>query len=130
MADKIIISGIRFHGFHGFTTLEKEIGVRFSIDIEMERNLSEASESDALANTIDYRRVHQIVLSIGRNESYRLLEKLAGRIATEILKDFDIDRVTVRVKKETPVLDGIVDFVGVELSREKTKKRKALRRVR
>ena len=30
---------------------------------------------------------------------------------------FDIDRVTVRVRKETPVLDGIVDAVGVEMSR-------------
>ncbi len=119
MADKIIISGIRFHGFHGLTDLEKEVGVRFSIDLEMERSLSKASESDALANTIDYRRVHQIVTDIGRNESYRLLEKLAGRIASEILRHFEIDQVTIKVKKETPVLDGIVDFVGVELTRGK-----------
>ncbi len=120
MADRIIISGIRFHGFHGLTALEKEIGVRFAIDLEMERDLSKASESDTLSETIDYRKVHQLVLDIGRNESYRLLEKLAGRIASEILKHFEIERVTVKVKKETPVLDGIVDFVGVELTRGKT----------
>lgn len=126
MADKIIISGIRFHGFHGLTALEKEIGVRFSIDLEMERDLLTASKSDALGNTIDYRRVHEIVLDIGRNESYRLLEKLAGRIASEILNQFEIDQVTVKVKKETPVLNGIVDFVGVELTRNKKKKKKIL----
>jgi dihydroneopterin aldolase len=126
MADKIIISGIRFHGFHGLTALEKEIGVRFSIDLEMERDLLKASNSDALGNTIDYRRVHEIVLDIGRNESYRLLEKLAGRIASEILNQLEIDQVTVKVKKETPVLDGIVDFVGVELTRKRKKERKKL----
>jgi hypothetical protein len=41
------------------------------------------------------------------------------------LAEFAVDRVTVCVRKETPVLDGIVDSVGVELSRERTAERPA-----
>jgi hypothetical protein len=27
--------------------------------------------------------------------------------------------VTVRVRKETPIIDGIVDYIGVQISRER-----------
>ncbi len=119
MGDTIFISGIRFHGFHGLTAIERNIGMRFSVDVEMERDLEIASQDDGLENTIDYRKVHQLIVEIGRKESHKLIEKLAGRIISEILKRFDVEKVTVRVKKETPVLDGIVDNVGVELTRKR-----------
>ncbi|MEW5806506.1 MAG: dihydroneopterin aldolase [Acidobacteriota bacterium] len=119
MPDKVFISGIRFHGFHGLTQQEREMGMRFSVDVEMERDLSIAAEKDGLNNTIDYRKVHQLVVEIGRKESHSLIERLAGRIVSEVMKRFSVDRVTVKVRKETPVLDGIVDHVGVELTRER-----------
>ena len=40
-----------------------------------------------------------------------------------LYEEFTAERITVRVRKETPVLDGIVDSVGVELSRTSTKER-------
>jgi dihydroneopterin aldolase len=30
-----------------------------------------------------------------------------------------VERATVKVRKETPVLDGIVDAVGVQMTRER-----------
>jgi len=124
MADKIFISGIRFHGFHGLTEVERKIGMRFSVDIEVERDLSQAAQDDGLENTLDYRKVHQLVIELGRKESHKLIERLAGRIIEELFKRFDVDKVTVRVKKETPVLDGIVDNVGVEMTRERNQRKK------
>ncbi|MBI3448007.1 MAG: dihydroneopterin aldolase [Acidobacteria bacterium] len=117
-ADRIIVGGIKFHAYHGLTKLERHVGVRCSIDVEMSLDLSRAIASDGLADTIDYRKVHAIVLDIGRKgASYHLIESVAGRIASEILRKFPISEVTVRVRKETPVLDGIVDYVGVEVTR-------------
>ncbi|PYT07833.1 MAG: hypothetical protein DMF49_06955 [Acidobacteria bacterium] len=77
MPDKILLEGIRFHGFHGLTRMEREMGVRYSVDVEM------------------------------------------AHLAEEILSKFPVQAVCVRVRKETPVLDGIVDAVGVETERKR-----------
>ena len=36
-----------------------------------------------------------------------------------LFEEFEADRIGVKVRKETPVLDGIVDSVGVEIERER-----------
>ena len=132
--DRIIVGGIKFHAYHGLTRLEREVGVRCSIDVEMTVDLSSAIGSDHLADTIDYREVHRIVLAIGQDrKSFHLIESLAGRIAREILARFAVAEVTVRVRKETPIIDGIVDYIGVEVTRRggragAVKKRSGVRR--
>jgi len=116
--DKIIVGGIKFHAYHGLTKLERQVGVRCSIDVEMILDLAAAAHSDKLKDTIDYRAVHEMVINLGRNgRSYHLIEALAGQLADGLLSAFPIEEVTVRVRKETPVLDGIVDYVGAEVTR-------------
>jgi len=118
--DKIIVAGIKFHGYHGFTALERQVGVRCSIDVELVLDLEAAGRSDALEDTIDYRKVHDLVLSVGTKErSFHLIEALALHMADRLLKEFRVQEVTVRVRKETPVLDGIVDSVGAEVTRSR-----------
>ena len=117
MEGKISVSGIKFHGYHGLTRIEREIGVRYSVDVEMLCDLDAASRSDRVQDTIDYRQVHQIVLEVGKSNSYHLIESLASRIADAILKKTKAASARIRVCKETPILDGIVDSVSVELTR-------------
>ena len=122
--DRIIVGGIKFHAYHGLTKLERQVGVRCSIDVELKLDLQRAIDSDSLADTIDYRRIHALVLDIGRKrKSYHLIESLGGIIADEILRGFPVAEVTVRVRKETPVLDGIVDYIGVEVTRRRSRVR-------
>lgn len=125
--DRILVEGIKFHAYHGFTQLEREVGVRCSIDVEMAMDLSRAMRSDRLKDTLDYREIHSLVLDIGRKRnSFHLIESLAGRIAEEILKSYrKVREVTVRVRKETPLIDGIVDYVGVEVTRKRASSRSA-----
>lgn len=118
--DRIILRGIRFHGFHGLSKMEREVGGRYSVDIEMSYDCSRAFASDRIADTIDYRKVHRLVKKIGRGDSYRLIEALAGRIVESILLEFPVEEVLVRLHKETPVLDGIVQSVGVEIHRKRS----------
>lgn len=130
-SDRIVVGGIKFHAFHGFTKLEREVGVRCSIDVEMTRDLSEAIRSDNLSTTVDYRAIHELVLEIGREgRSFHLIESLAGRIADEILRRFAVEEVTIKVRKETPLLDGIVDYVGVEVTRDRASRRRATSKAR
>lgn len=122
MTDQIFVEGIKFHGFHGLTKLERQVGVRLSVDVTLEMDLTTSGRSDRMSDTIDYAVVHRKVIEVGRGQSYKLLETFALKLLDEFLAAFDIDRVTVRVRKETPVLDGIVDAVGVQLSRTKPRK--------
>jgi len=115
--DRIFVEGIKFHGFHGMTKLERQVGVRLSVDVTLELDLEKSGRSDRMADTLDYGAVHKKVIEVGRGKSYKLLETFARTLIDELLGSFSADRVTVRVRKETPVLDGIVDAVGVELSR-------------
>jgi dihydroneopterin aldolase len=121
MTDQIFVEGIKFHGFHGMTKLERQVGVRLSVDVTLELDLTTSGRSDKMSDTIDYAAVHKMVIEVGRGQSYKLLETFALKLLDEFLKTFEIDRVTVRVRKETPVLDGIVDAVGVQLSRERVR---------
>ena len=61
--------------------------------------------------------MHQCVLEVGRGRSHRLLESFAWTLLHALFSEFPADRVSLRVRKETPVLDGIVDSVGVEMTR-------------
>ena len=117
MADRIFVEGIKFHGFHGMTRLERQVGVRLSVDVEIEMDLEKSGRSDRMADTLDYAKVHKVVIEVGRGRSYKLLEAFARQLLDEFLEDARIDAVTVRVRKETPVLDGIVDAVGVQMTR-------------
>ena len=121
MNDRIFLEGIKFHGFHGLTRLEREFGVRLAVDVSLELDLEPSGRADEFNATLDYRKVHQRVIDLGRGTSHKLLESFAISLIDVLLAEFAAERVTVRVRKETPVLDGIVDSVGVELSRAKTK---------
>ena len=93
------------------------------MDIVLELDLEPSGRRDDVRATLDYRKIHRRVVDIGRGSSHKLLESFAVAVLDALLKEFPADRVTVRVRKETPVLDGIVDSVGVELSRERAASR-------
>ena len=123
MSDRIFIEGIKFHGYHGLTRLERQIGVRLAVDVVLDVDLSRSGRSDRVTDTIDYRKVHARVLEIGRGRSHKLLESFALLLMDSLFESFPAERISLRVRKETPVLDGIVDSVGVELSRTRDEAR-------
>ena len=117
MNDRIFVEGIKFHGYHGLTRLERQIGVRLSVDISLWIDLERSARTDRVRYTVDYREVHERVVAIGRGSSHKLLESFVASVLDSLFEEFSADRISVRVRKETPVLDGIVDSVGVELER-------------
>jgi dihydroneopterin aldolase len=117
LADRIFIEGIKFHGYHGLTRMERQVGVRLSVDVSLELDLEDSGRSDRVRDTLDYRKVHRRVIEIGQGSSHRLLESYAVALLDALFEEFAVDAITVTVRKETPVLEGIVDSVGVQLSR-------------
>lgn len=120
MSDRIFLEGIKFHGFHGLTRMEREVGVRLAVNVSLETDLGPAGRNDDVRKTIDYRKVHRRVVDVGRGTSHKLLESFATALLDILMEEFPSDRISVTVRKETPVLDGIVDSVGVALSRRRS----------
>lgn len=119
MSDRVLLHGAQFFARHGFTEEERRVGGRFVVDVELSYDLARAGKSDNLEDTISYAELYNVVREIVEGESFRLVEMLAETIAQKTLTVFSAEAVTVRVKKQPPPIEGIIDFAGVEISRER-----------
>ena len=117
--DKIILKGIRFHGYHGVAEAERQLGQKYEIDLELMTDLSDAGKTDDLTHTIDYAQVVQLVVEIGTQQSFQLFEALAETIAAVILARFQIEEVRVAVKKLSPPIEPTLTYAGVEIYRKR-----------
>ena len=117
--DRIIITEIEFIGHCGITEEERRVGQRISADLQITLDLSKAAVSDRLEDTVDYVSLCDKVVSIGRGESYHLLETLAERVAREILHGFKVSEVTVRLRKCPAPVEAIKGHFEVEVTRKK-----------
>ena len=118
MRDRITLNNMHFYGHHGVDAAERDLGGRFSFDVELVRDLTQAGETDDLHATIDYKAVYELVAQVQRQKFY-LLEALALNIARGILAAFDVDEVTVRARKQSVPLGGLIDCAEVEVTRSR-----------
>lgn len=117
--DNIIIKDIRFHGFHGVPAEEREVGGHYEVDAILSYSLENAGKTDALEHTIDYAKVVDLITDIGTQQSFKLIEALAEAVATEILKQFSVESVQIKVKKLHPPIKQPITYFAVEICRKK-----------
>jgi len=106
-----------FYGYHGVSAAEKEIGKRFTVDIEMVIDTLEASRSDDLRDTIDYQEVYRVVGEFITNNTFHLTETVAEGIADRVYESFEPIGLRVRVRKNTPPFPGHLDYIEIETTR-------------
>ncbi len=118
MTDRIEIRDLRVIGVHGVLPEERERAQPFSLDILAWVDMEAAQQSDDLADTVDYGALAQTAADVVGGRSYRLLEALAGRLASALLiVDPRIDAVEVTVRKLRPPLALDVGSTGVRVRR-------------
>jgi len=109
-----------FYAYHGAVADEQNLGGKFEVDVEMQCDLSAAMRSDSLKKTVDYEKVYAFVQETVLAKKYYLLEALANAIARGLLHEFyNIEVVTVRMRKPHPPVKGVVDFVEVEITQSR-----------
>jgi dihydroneopterin aldolase len=118
--DRITVTGIEVFAHHGVLAHERELGQRFVVDLVLELDLSAASESDALTDTIDYGRLTGDVEEIVAGEPVDLLEVLAGRLAKRCLQDPKVGAVEVTVHKPGAPVPVLVADVAVTVRRTRS----------
>ncbi len=120
MSDKILLCGAQFFARHGVGDAERQVGGRYTVDVEVEYDLGLAGTSDLIADTISYSQVYDRVRELVERRSFRLVEALADAIAQDLLAHFPAPSVRVRVMKTPPPIAGVVAAAGVEVVRART----------
>lgn len=118
--DKILLHGLVFFGRHGCHAAERELGQKFTVDIEISSDLSRACASDKMEDTVDYVAVYLATREIIEGESAFLLESLAARIAEFCFRDERVLDCRVRIRKPHVAMEGALDYLGIEIFRERT----------
>jgi len=115
MIDAVFVRGLEFEGNHGYTAAERKGTRRFRVSLTLERNLDAASRSDRIADTADYWKVSEIVVKLGTQSTFRLLEGLAGAIGRAIQDIYPAVAVTIEIEKLAPPCPGVPAACGVRL---------------
>ncbi|WP_308639920.1 dihydroneopterin aldolase [Paenibacillus silvisoli] len=118
--DKMTLRGMRFFGYHGVFPEENKLGQQFYVDLSLTMDLSEAARTDDLEQTINYAEIHARVKRIVEGPPFKLIEALAGHIASAVLDAYtSVNEVTVSVTKPHPPFEIHFDGVTVEISRKR-----------
>ncbi|MFT3798037.1 MAG: dihydroneopterin aldolase [Microbacterium sp.] len=112
--DEITLTGVRAFGYHGVYEQERHDGQEFVVDATLFLSTQRAAASDDVADTIHYGEVAERIVEIVAGDPVNLLERLAVRIADDLLTRGDVRMVAVTVHK--PQAPIAVPFADVSVT--------------
>ena len=111
----IRIHNAQFYAHHGVLDIERSSGGLFEIDAELTCNVTAAEAEDNLKKTLDYEKAYSFIKEVVSGSKFHLIESLAYKIALKIIESFEVvEKITIKVRKPSPPLGGVVEFVEVE----------------
>ena len=123
MSDNIFIKGLTLHAYHGVMAHEAKVGQSFSIDLELDIDLSDAARSDKVKDTVSYDKVVECASAAFLAQRYRLIEAAAGRVADAVLDAFPrVRAITVTIHEPHAPIAATFEDVGVALVRTRIAK--------
>ena len=116
--DRVDLTGISAHAYHGVEDFEKKDGQPFSVDVSFWLDTRQAGSIDDLCHTVNYAEVADIAYRVLTGPSLNLVETLAHRIALRILQKYPpTQRVDVCVHKPSAPIEVPFGDVAVTVSR-------------
>jgi len=118
--ERIQITGLELHAFHGVNPEERQHGQVFLLDMLLEADLATACRSDELADTVNYARAIKVAAAAFTREPCSLIERAAELTAQAVLAEFPaVEAITLRVHKpDAPVKMKVEDIV-IEIYRRR-----------
>lgn len=124
MTDRIFVTGLMLHAYHGVMPHEAKVGQTFSIDLVLEMDLSAAARSDKVTDTVSYDKVVASASNAFLRQRFRLIEAAGGSVADAVLADFPpVRSVTVTIHKPHAPIAATFTDVGVILTRTRNGRR-------
>ncbi len=120
MSDQVFVSALVIHAHHGVMEHEAKVGQRFVLDLELSLDLTAASRSDKLVDTVSYAAIVETASRAFTARSYKLVETAAGAVADALLSGFArVSSVRVTVRKPHAPIAAIFADAGVTLTRHR-----------
>ena len=117
--DKISILKLKISGNHGVYDFEKKTQGTFELDVELFLDLTTPCSTDQLKDTVDYARVTETVIRVFNEKHCNLIERVGEKICKELLNQFPVEKVMIKIKKPHAPIEANFDTVEVQLIRSK-----------
>ena len=99
MEDLIYIKDLRVQTIIGIFGWEREVRQEVSIDLEMTLDCKRAAKTDAIEDTIDYKKITKGIIKFVEESEFQLQETLAEGIADLVKNEYKVDSLKLRVSK-------------------------------
>ena len=121
MSDLIFIKGLSLHAYHGVMAHEAKVGQSFTIDLELDIDLSDAARTDKVVDTVSYDKVVDCAAQAFCAQRFRPIEAAAGRVADAVLSAFArVRSIRVTIHKPHAPIAATFSDVGVTLVRSRS----------
>jgi dihydroneopterin aldolase len=115
MMDRVFIEDLSVQTVIGIYDWEREIKQAVSLNLEMEFDIQRAAETDAIADTLDYKAVSKRLIRFIEESDFQLVEALAERCAAIVLAEFPVNWLRLKLGKPGAVRGS--SSVGVIIER-------------
>ena len=116
--DVIFLSGLTTECIIGIWDWERRVKQKIVIDLEMGADIRRAAATDAIDDTLDYKRVAKRLLAFVSESQFQLVETLTERIAQIVVTEFDVPWVKVRLNKQGAIRGSRDVGILIERRRE------------
>ena len=111
----IFLKGMQFYAYHGCFEEEQKIGTYFIVDVTLTYDAEAAITGDDVEQAVNYQLVYRTIRKV-MDKPRHLIETVADHIICEIKRDFpQVMKVTVKLCKMNPPLDGKTEYVAVQM---------------
>lgn len=118
--DKINIKNLEVFARHGVLPEENVLGQKFLISTSLYMDLSGAGKTDDIVKTLDYAEICRAIKSFVENNTFKLIETVAERLAAMLLTKYHpLQRVWLEVKKPWAPIVMPCETISVEIDRSR-----------
>ncbi len=111
---RILIHDLAIDSHIGVTEAERFQIQRLIISLTLDVDITMASKSDNINDTVNYKAIYDEVILLVNNSKFHLLERLAGEITAKCLSFKGVQRVTVKITKPNRLKN--TNGVSIELT--------------
>jgi 7,8-dihydroneopterin aldolase/epimerase/oxygenase len=115
--DRIFLRGLTAECIIGFIDWERRVKQTVVVDLEMPVDCRQAAVTDAVADTVDYKKVAKRVLAFIEASEFKLVETLAQRLAMLLLEEFALEWIRLSINKPGAIRNSRDVGVAIERSR-------------
>lgn len=116
--DAIIIEGLKVETVIGCFDWERQIIQPLMLDLVIQTDLKQASNSDALADTLNYAEICEISTQVIQQAQPELIEHAAKLVLNALFTTFTaIESIKITIRK--PAIIAQANSVGIRLERHR-----------